>query len=199
MVNTQPAMTLGNDTDVPASVAAAFQAAGNQSQARPQMLIFVLPSKNTDMYVRIKKSTDCRYGMMSQCVQAAHVLKNQPQYHSNVCMKFNAKLGGTTNKVALVSYFRIYYVLDTNFVAERESSYARSLLQAYHDHWSRCQSCCSGLSSAFLCCNDDVTRSILLSLRCSGSDKWSTCGDDCISNHCRHDVSNVQPLVSECR
>lgn len=128
VVNTQPAMTLGNEADPGASVTAAFQAAGNQSQARPQILIFVLPTKNTDMYLRIKKSTDCRYGMMSQCVQAAHVLKNQPQYHSNVCMKFNAKLGGTTNKVALVSYFRIHYVIDTDVGTERESTYARAFL-----------------------------------------------------------------------
>ena len=192
-------MTLGNENDPGASVAAAFQAAGNQSQARPQMLIFVLPSKNTDMYTRIKKSTDCRYGMMSQCVQAAHVLKNQPQYHSNVCMKFNAKLGGTTNKVALVSYLPLHYVLDTHVMTERESTYARPFLQANDDHWSRCLSCCPGLIGPFLRCNDHVTRSILLSIRCGCSDKWPTRGDDCISNHCRHDVSDVQPLVSECR
>lgn len=98
-------MTLGNDRDPAASVTGVFQAAGNQAQARPQMLVFILPSKNSELYTRIKKSADCRYGIMSQCMQAAHVVKNQPQYHSNVCMKFNAKLGGTTNKVALVSSF----------------------------------------------------------------------------------------------
>ena len=99
--------------DIGAAVASLFQAAGNQSQARPQMLVFILPGKNTEMYSRIKKSADCRFGVMSQCMQAAHVAKNNPQYHSNVCMKFNAKLGGTTNKVALVCsvcyYVHVFY------------------------------------------------------------------------------------------
>ena len=62
------------------------------------MLVFILPDKNADTYFRIKKSCDCRYGVVSQCMQATHIAKNNPQYHSNVCMKFNAKLGGTTNK-----------------------------------------------------------------------------------------------------
>ena len=99
--------------DIGAAVHTLFQAAGNQSQIRPQMLVFILPGKNTEMYSRIKKSTDCRFGVMSQCMQAVHVAKNNPQYHSNVCMKFNAKLGGTTNKVALVGsvcyYVHVFY------------------------------------------------------------------------------------------
>jgi len=33
-------------------------------------------------------------------VNVAHVVKAQPQYCSNVAMKVNAKLGGTTCKVA---------------------------------------------------------------------------------------------------
>lgn len=33
-------------------------------------------------------------------MQAAHVRKSQPQYCSNVCMKLNAKLGGTTSRCA---------------------------------------------------------------------------------------------------
>ena len=100
--NTQPAIVQGTP-DVGKTVEATFSAAGNQSQFRPQMLVFILAGKNSEVYSRIKKSCDCRYGVMSQCMQASHVLKNNPQYHSNVCMKFNAKLGGTTNKVALVS------------------------------------------------------------------------------------------------
>ena len=100
--NSQPAIVQAQN-DVAKSVTETFMAAGNQSQIRPQMLVFILPGKNTEIYSRIKKSCDCRYGVMSQCMQSVHVVKNNPQYHSNVCMKFNAKLGGTTNKVALVS------------------------------------------------------------------------------------------------
>ena len=67
------------------------------------MLVFMLPDKGAFQYLRIKKSSDCRYGVVSQCVQNLHVQKCTPQYLSNVLMKFNAKLGGTTAKVASVS------------------------------------------------------------------------------------------------
>lgn len=65
--------------------------------------MFMLPEKAAFQYLRIKKSANCRYGVVSQCVQNLHVQKSQPQYISNVLMKFNAKLGGTTAKVASVS------------------------------------------------------------------------------------------------
>lgn len=70
--------------------------AGNQSRQAPQLLVFIVPSKDSDFYNRIKKSADCRYGVVSQVLQAAHVQKAQAQYCSNVAMKVNAKLGGVT-------------------------------------------------------------------------------------------------------
>ncbi|PYH41337.1 putative eukaryotic translation initiation factor eIF-2C4 [Aspergillus saccharolyticus JOP 1030-1] len=65
----------------------------------PQLLIFVVPNKDSFAYLRIKKSCDCRFGVPSQCVLASHVMKGNPQYYSNVLMKVNAKLGGTTARV----------------------------------------------------------------------------------------------------
>ena len=62
--------------------------------------MFVLPSRDSAMYERLKKNMECRWAMVSQMVNVAHVIKAAPQYCSNVCMKFNAKLGGTTCKVA---------------------------------------------------------------------------------------------------
>ena len=61
---------------------------------RPQILFFIVNAKSTDPYNRLKKSADCRYGVVSQVMQAAHVQKNQSQYIGNVLMKVNAKLGG---------------------------------------------------------------------------------------------------------
>lgn len=92
-----------NVTDGGKAVENLFTTVGNTNQFRPQIMFFILPTKNVDMYTRIKKSADCRYGVVSQCVQANHVMKNQPQYHSNLAMKVNAKLGGTTCRVNLVS------------------------------------------------------------------------------------------------
>lgn len=89
--------------DVAKAIETTFQAAGNQVQMRPQMIMVILTNRAADVYNRVKKSCDCRYGVMSQCVQASNVLKNQPQYCSNVLMKFNCKLGGTTSAIKAVS------------------------------------------------------------------------------------------------
>ena len=70
---------------------------------KPQIMVFLLAGKDSICYERIKKSCDCRYGVVSQCMQNAHVKRGQGQYISNVLMKFNAKLGGTTSKVGGVS------------------------------------------------------------------------------------------------
>ena len=98
VVNERPPIVSCPDDPAQAATAV-WKAAGNAVNMRPQLLFFILPSKFAEVYNRIKKSADCRYGVVSQCVQAAHVRKNQPQYHSNVAMKVNAKLGGTTCKV----------------------------------------------------------------------------------------------------
>jgi hypothetical protein len=42
-------------------------------------------------YGKIKRYCECKLGIPSQCVQYAHVQKAQPQYISNVLMKFNAR------------------------------------------------------------------------------------------------------------
>ncbi|QGA13160.1 hypothetical protein EYB26_000807 [Talaromyces marneffei] len=73
---------------------------GNHFKQRPQLLLFIVPNKDTLVYHRIKKSCDCRFGVASQVLQRAHVERKQPQYISNVAMKVNAKLGGVTCKVA---------------------------------------------------------------------------------------------------
>jgi len=96
--NRQPALIAAQGDDVGSWVTMAWNSAGNQAQARPQILVFILPDKDSNTYGRIKRSAECRYGVVSQCMQYAHVSKAQPQYISNVCMKFNAKLGGQTGR-----------------------------------------------------------------------------------------------------
>ncbi|KAH8777302.1 eukaryotic translation initiation factor-like protein 2C 2 [Hyaloscypha finlandica] len=89
----------GRGEDIPTCVSNARNAAGNQAKFLPQIMFYVLGGRDSFMYERLKKNTECRFAMVSQCVNVAHVQKAQPQYCSNVCMKVNAKLGGTTSKV----------------------------------------------------------------------------------------------------
>lgn len=61
-----------------------------------QIMLFIMPARNSYDYERLKKNVDCRWGIQSQCLAVAHIRLAQPQYCSNVCMKLNAKLGGST-------------------------------------------------------------------------------------------------------
>lgn len=99
--NQNPTIT-GGIVDDAKAIETAFLQAGNAVKMRPQMLLVVLSNRSAEVYNRIKKSCDCRFGVMSQCVQGSNVLKNQPQYCSNVLMKFNCKLGGTTSTIKAV-------------------------------------------------------------------------------------------------
>lgn len=63
-----------------------------------QMLFIVCGAKNSPHYIRIKKSADIRFGILSQVVVGNHVRTNNAQYHSNITMKINAKLGGSTSR-----------------------------------------------------------------------------------------------------
>ncbi|GKT82663.1 eukaryotic translation initiation factor 2c [Colletotrichum tofieldiae] len=81
------------------AIAKAYAQIKAQTKAIPQLLFCVLKFNNAGTYERIKKSGDCRFGLLTQCVLARHVEKNQGQYHSNVAMKVNAKLGGITCRI----------------------------------------------------------------------------------------------------
>lgn len=87
----------GNLADGGEMVAKAFNTTGNRYQLRPSIMFFVVTDRNAEVYRRIKKSMDIRFGVVSQVVQAKHVMTASGQYISNVCMKVNAKLGGATN------------------------------------------------------------------------------------------------------
>ncbi len=102
--NKTPAF-VGGISDEGNAVEATWLAAGNQAKLRPQLLIFCVPGRT--QYLRIKKSCDCRYGVASQVMINRHVVAAQPQYMSNVLMKVNAKLGGTTARVKAVSLHSI--------------------------------------------------------------------------------------------
>lgn len=87
-------MALNSDPAV--AVNELYQATGTAFQKQPQMMIFIVQNRDSQHYLRIKKSCDARFGIVSQVLQAQQVQKGNGQYYSNVCMKFNAKLGGST-------------------------------------------------------------------------------------------------------
>ena len=97
-VSNKPPHVMQLNSDAGIAVEQLHQATGNAYQRRPQLLIFLVQDKNSYHYQRIKKSADCRYGVVSQVMQLAQVVKGNPQYYSNVLMKVNAKLGGCTSQ-----------------------------------------------------------------------------------------------------
>ncbi|RKF74147.1 Protein argonaute [Golovinomyces cichoracearum] len=87
---------------LPEAVANARNAAGNQAKLVPQIMLYIMRSRDSFHYERLKKNNEIRFATVSQCMNVAHVQKAQPQYCSNVSMKINAKLGGTTSKALTV-------------------------------------------------------------------------------------------------
>ncbi|CCU74167.1 argonaute/ago1/eukaryotic translation initiation factor 2c [Blumeria hordei DH14] len=93
---------------LPDAVANVRNAAGNQAKQVPQILFYVIPSRDSFQYERLKKNNEIRFTTVSQCMNVAHVQKAQPQYCSNIAMKVNAKLGGTTAKAIFPGIPRIF-------------------------------------------------------------------------------------------
>ncbi|KAK4218356.1 Piwi domain-containing protein [Rhypophila decipiens] len=67
---------------------------GNKNKKIPQLIFFIIDIRNSALYERIKKNADCRLAFVSQVISSAKARRANPQYHSNVCLKINAKLGG---------------------------------------------------------------------------------------------------------
>ncbi|PVH96601.1 Piwi-domain-containing protein [Periconia macrospinosa] len=80
-------------------VAKAWNATGKHWGVTPSLIFFIVNDRNAEVYRRIKKSMDCRFGVVSQVLQSKQVMSCSGQYISNVCMKVNAKLGGCTTLV----------------------------------------------------------------------------------------------------
>ena len=95
IANKQPIILSGHP-DIAKSAEILWDAINKQCKLpeRPQLMVFVVNAKSTEPYLRLKKSCDCRFGVVSQVMQSMHVQKAQTQYIGNVLMKVNAKLGG---------------------------------------------------------------------------------------------------------
>ncbi|RKF63291.1 Protein argonaute [Erysiphe neolycopersici] len=87
---------------LPEAVANARNIVGNLSKMSPQIMLYIIKTRDSFNYDRLKKNNEIRFAIVSQCMNVAHVMKAQPQYCSNVAMKLNAKLGGTTSKAIIL-------------------------------------------------------------------------------------------------
>ncbi|KAJ5721781.1 uncharacterized protein N7483_009715 [Penicillium malachiteum] len=96
-------MTIKMKEDVGEAMKELYDKTGNAWKKEPQLLIIIVPLKDAFVYLRIKKSADCRFGVPSQVLHSVRCKENKPQYNSNVLMKVNAKLGGVTNRVVPTS------------------------------------------------------------------------------------------------
>ena len=95
VVTKQPPIIVGSP-NAAKCVEELYNKIGSVFQGRPQLMVFIVPSREAAVYNRIKKSADCRYGVVSQVLQSAQIARSNAQYCSNVSMKVNAKLGGYT-------------------------------------------------------------------------------------------------------
>ncbi|KAI5863615.1 Piwi-domain-containing protein [Durotheca rogersii] len=86
----------GNYSDL---VKIAVQETTRYCKEYPQIIFFLLENKNILSYERIKKTMDCTFNIVSQCLQGGHASKCNAQYISNLAMKVNSKLGGVTCRV----------------------------------------------------------------------------------------------------
>ncbi|KAI0223909.1 hypothetical protein L0F63_001755, partial [Massospora cicadina] len=68
---------------------------GNDANMRPQLLMCILPDKGSELYGAIKTACELELGIPTQCIQSDKVCRPNKQYCANVCLKVNAKLGGT--------------------------------------------------------------------------------------------------------
>jgi eukaryotic translation initiation factor 2C len=75
--NKQPELIAGEGEDAGKWVTEIWNKTGMRFNMRPQILMFILPDKNAVAYGRIKRSCECRYGVVSQAVQFLHVQKAQ--------------------------------------------------------------------------------------------------------------------------
>jgi len=60
----------------------------------PKLLLVILPANDKTIYNRVKYACDVKEGIWNVCVIASKFAKANAQYHANVALKVNLKLGG---------------------------------------------------------------------------------------------------------
>ncbi|KAI0313072.1 ribonuclease H-like domain-containing protein [Amylostereum chailletii] len=89
-MNVNPSFQIfrGNAHNVPRSLEEASR------QPRPDLLLIIVPDSAAPVIKGIKLWGDCTTGMRTQCIKRGKVPRANSQYHNNVALKINVKLGG---------------------------------------------------------------------------------------------------------
>ncbi|WWC67948.1 uncharacterized protein I206_101867 [Kwoniella pini CBS 10737] len=94
----------GNGTGIKVGLQEAARKAYMKSKANPQLIIVIMPRKDTQMYKTIKAQAadGLLKPVVTQCLQSQKIKSDRglDQYCGNVAMKIHVKLGGVTHQVA---------------------------------------------------------------------------------------------------
>ncbi|KAI0313265.1 Piwi domain-containing protein, partial [Amylostereum chailletii] len=86
----------GNPHSVTRSLEAASRPA-RPNEHKPNLLLIVVPDNAASVIRDIKVWGDCTVGMCTQCVKRGKAQTARNQYHNNVALKINVKLGGVNS------------------------------------------------------------------------------------------------------
>jgi eukaryotic translation initiation factor 2C len=125
---------LVNPANAEALIDEAFKKFNNTpNKLPPKLVLVILPVNDSVIYNRIKYAGDVREGIINVCVVAQKFAKANSQYHVNVALKVNLKLGGQnqvldSSKLGLLAEGKTMVVgLDVTHPAPGASSNAPSV------------------------------------------------------------------------
>jgi eukaryotic translation initiation factor 2C len=90
---------MGDIRDIMTKAGKAATQTGQASNRAPQLIMVVLPNTGSVLYSQIKRVCETELGVCTQCVQGKNTFRPKAQYCANVCLKVNAKLGGSNAAV----------------------------------------------------------------------------------------------------
>ncbi|KAJ1645649.1 hypothetical protein LPJ64_002766 [Coemansia asiatica] len=115
--NARPVIMYGNqNADINNEMRAACKNIRLPAGEAPQLLLVVLPSTNTQVYQMVKNYAYTTLGVHTQCMQAKHIQRPNPQYCANLCLKINVKLGGSNQSLVASSMQQMLHRKPTLFL-----------------------------------------------------------------------------------
>jgi eukaryotic translation initiation factor 2C len=95
-----PIVQQNRQTNVEQIMRNAHMEAEKRFRAPPQIIVCIVPDSSVPLYAEIKRVCETVVGIPTQCIVAKHTQRPNVQYCANVCLKMNAKLGGTNSTLS---------------------------------------------------------------------------------------------------